>query len=145
MLGSELPSPDFIHSLFNVHAHLASCCTHGTLLNVACFWVLREVSDQYMGFQLKWVWLRPSTWVLREWINSFIHSFIPLRTPASSRPERNNFLSDQTKPHVTSGRKENIFREDFCKIRLLRDIRDWQSIRLVCAGEGWRGVRVKHY
>lgn len=63
-------------------------------------------------------------------VNQLTHSFIPLRMPASSRPESNNFLSDQTKPHVTSGRNENIFREDVCKIRLLQDIRDWQSIRI---------------
>lgn len=91
----------------------------GTRLNVACSWALREVSDQYMGFRLKWVWLRQSTWVHREWISSLI----PLRTPASSRPE-SNFLSDQTKPHATSGKNENIFREDHCNIRLLQDIRD---------------------
>lgn len=62
-------------------------------------------------------------------VNQLTRSFIPLRTPVSSRAE-SNFLYDQTKTHVTSGRNENIFQEDSCRIRLLQDRRDWKSIRI---------------
>lgn len=72
---------------------------------------------------------RPHEFTGSESAHLFIHSFIPLRTLASSRSE-SNFLSDQTKPHVTSGKNENIFQEDSCKIRLLQDTRDWKSIRI---------------